>query len=65
MMFTNTRVVDLRTFEQPSNFKVFMRTAGYFIALAPAGIGILWALIDSRKRAWNDLLSGTVVVRDF
>ena len=32
------------------------------IALAPAGIGFLWALIDSDKLSWHDRLSRTRIV---
>jgi uncharacterized RDD family membrane protein YckC len=37
----------------------------YPIAVAPVGIGILWAAFDRRHRGWQDLISGTVVIRDF
>jgi uncharacterized RDD family membrane protein YckC len=65
MMLTNTRVVDSRSFEQPSAQWLLLRTIGYFLALAPAGLGILWIMLDRRRRGWHDLLSGTRVVRDF
>lgn len=33
------------------------------ISAAPAGIGFLWSLADSRKRTWHDILSRTHLVR--
>jgi len=40
-------------------------TIRFFASLlsAAAGIGFAWALVDSRKRTWHDILSGTRLVR--
>ncbi|MEK6324816.1 MAG: RDD family protein [Acidobacteriota bacterium] len=65
MMLTNTRVVDALTFDAPSPSQALVRTAGYFVAAAPALAGIFWAALNRRHRGWQDFLSGTVVVRDF
>ncbi len=65
MMLTNTRVVDAQAFEAPSPSQALLRTVGYFIAAAPALAGILWAAFDYKHRGWQDLISRTVVVRDF
>jgi uncharacterized RDD family membrane protein YckC len=65
MMLTNTRVVDAQAFEAPAPSQALLRTAGYFIAAAPALIGIIWAAFDYKHRGWQDFISGTVVVRDF
>jgi uncharacterized RDD family membrane protein YckC len=65
MMLTNTRVVDSLTFKKPSAPLVLLRTAGYFVAAAPALLGILWAAFSHKHRGWQDIISGTVVVRDF
>jgi len=65
MMLTNTRVVDARGFEIPSASQSLLRTAGYFVAVAPALAGIIWAAFDYKHRGWQDFISGTVVVRDF
>lgn len=32
------------------------------LALAPAGIGLVWCLFDAEKQAWHDRLSGTRLV---
>jgi uncharacterized RDD family membrane protein YckC len=65
MMLTNTRVVDSLGFECPTASQSLLRTAGYFVAVAPAFAGILWAAIDHKHRGFQDLISRTVVVRDF
>ena len=38
------------------------RFAFALLAWLPLGAGVLWSVIDSRKRAWHDALSGTEVV---
>lgn len=65
MMLTNTRVVDSLTFNKPSAPLILLRTVGYFFAAAPALLGILWAAFSRKHRGWQDIVSGTVVVRDF
>ncbi|MEM9602550.1 MAG: RDD family protein [Pseudomonadota bacterium] len=40
-----------------------VRYLGYFFAMIPFGIGILWVAFDKRKQGWHDKLAGTVVVR--
>lgn len=65
MMLTNTRIVDSQTFEAPSATRALVRAAAYFIAAAPAMLGIVWAAFDGRRRGWQDFISGTIVVRDF
>jgi uncharacterized RDD family membrane protein YckC len=65
MMLTNTRVVDAYTFESPSPQRMLARTAGYFLALAPALLGFVWMLFNRKRRGWHDIISGTLVARDF
>jgi uncharacterized RDD family membrane protein YckC len=65
MMLTNTRVVDSLTFKAPAAPLVLLRTVGYFVAAAPALLGFLWAAFNRKHRGWQDIISGTIVVRDF
>jgi uncharacterized RDD family membrane protein YckC len=65
MMLTNTRVVELHTRQPLTARRAFIRFVGYLVALAPAAIGMAWAIADSRNRGLHDLISGTVVVRDY
>jgi uncharacterized RDD family membrane protein YckC len=65
MMLTNTRIVDALTFETPSPQRALVRSAAYFLATLPALIGMLWLLLNRKRRGWHDYLSGTMIARDF
>jgi len=39
-----------------------VRFAAAFIALLPAGIGLIWMLFDSKRLAWHDKLSATRLI---
>jgi uncharacterized RDD family membrane protein YckC len=65
MMLTNTRVVDSLMFETPSASRALVRTASYFAAAAPGLLGFFWAAFNRKHRGLHDVLSGTIVVRDF
>jgi uncharacterized RDD family membrane protein YckC len=39
-----------------------LRLIGLWIAIAVFWIGVIWIFIDKRKRGWQDLIGGTVVV---
>lgn len=39
-----------------------LRAIGLWIAIAVFYIGVIWIFIDKRKRGWQDLIGGTVVV---
>ena len=65
MMLTNTRIVDARSFENITTGRAILRTMGYFVAFAPAMIGLLWPALNRKRRAWQDYIAGTLVVRDF
>ncbi len=41
-----------------------VRFAAGLVSLAPAGLGLWWALIDPNRRAWHDRLSRTRVVHE-
>jgi uncharacterized RDD family membrane protein YckC len=40
-----------------------LRLVGMWIAFGIMYIGIIWILVDRRRRGWQDLIAGTVVVR--
>lgn len=65
MMFTGTHILETRTSEPPSAQRALLRAAGYFVAAAPALLGVLWVAIDRKRRGWQDLIAGTFVARDF
>ena len=43
--------------------RAILRWFGAALALACAGVGVIWALFEPRRRGWADLLSGTLVAR--
>ena len=59
----SARIVDARTGAKPSTGQLLGRYAGYYVAMLPFMVGILWVAFDPRKQGWHDKLAGTVVVR--
>lgn len=52
-----------RTDGRPVNWPTALaRYAFAWLAWVPLGFGVLWCVVDARKRAWHDTLSGTEVV---
>ncbi len=39
-----------------------LRFAAALLSVLPAGLGLLWILVDPEQRAWHDRLTGTRVV---
>jgi uncharacterized RDD family membrane protein YckC len=42
--------------------QAILRLIGLWIGIAVFWIGVLWIFVDKRKRGWQDLIGGTVVV---
>jgi uncharacterized RDD family membrane protein YckC len=63
-MAISARIVDAETGQKPSTGQLIGRYLGYFVAIIPLGLGIIWVAIDRRKQGWHDKLAGTVVVRN-
>jgi uncharacterized RDD family membrane protein YckC len=63
-MATNLTIVDAKTGGKPSVGQFVIRYLGYFVAILPLLLGIIWVGIDRRKQGWHDKLAGTVVVRN-
>jgi len=62
-MAIGARIVDAKTGGKPSTRQLLIRYLGYYVAMLPLFIGILWVAFDPRKQGWHDKLAGTVVVR--
>ena len=43
--------------------RALLRFGVALVSFGALGIGFLWALFDSRKRTWHDLVAGTAVSR--
>jgi len=48
---------------RPGWGKSTIRFLTALLSAAAIGIGFAWSLVDSRKRTWHDLLSGTRLIR--
>ncbi|HEU4853184.1 MAG TPA: RDD family protein [Telluria sp.] len=62
-MAIGATIVDARTGGKPTTGQFVIRYLGYYVALLPLGLGILWVGFDPRKQGWHDKMAGTVVVR--
>ena len=62
MMITNLQVVDAQG-ELPSYSRSLKRVLAFLLSLAIGGMGLLWGIVDRKKRCLHDLLSSTMVVR--
>ncbi len=56
-------VLDERTSGPPSIGQHIGRYLGYFLAVIPFGLGLIWVAFDPKKQGWHDKLAGTIVVR--
>ena len=58
------RLKVLRADGQPAGTRaLLLRFAVATLSLAAGGLGFLWTFVDRERRAWHDLASGTVLVR--
>ncbi|NOQ63915.1 MAG: RDD family protein [Methyloprofundus sp.] len=64
-MATKLTIVDAKTGAKPSTRQFIIRYLGYYVAMVPLFLGIIWVGIDKRKQGWHDKLAGTVVIRSY
>ena len=61
---TKLTIVDAKTGTKPTTGQFVIRYLGYYVAMLPIFLGIIWVGIDQRKQGWHDKLAGTVVLRN-
>jgi uncharacterized RDD family membrane protein YckC len=61
-MAISARIVDAKTGGKATATQLVIRYLGYFVAIVPLFLGLLWVAFDPRKQGWHDKLAGTVVV---
>ena len=61
-MMIGAKIVDAKTGGPASAGKLILRYVGYFVAMIPLMLGILWVAWDPRKQGWHDKIAGTMVV---
>jgi uncharacterized RDD family membrane protein YckC len=45
-----------------SPWRGILRFFGYFLAVIPLGIGLLWVMVDDQRQGWHDKLAKTFVI---
>lgn len=58
MRFAGLRLVDFDG-RNTTEEQVYMRIMGAFFSVLPAGLGLLWALVDEESLTWQDHISHT------
>lgn len=61
-MMTHLQIIDARTGAKPTSTQFMLRYIGYYVAMIPLFLGIVWVAIDPKKQGWHDKMAGTVVV---
>lgn len=61
-MLMKMKIVDAETGMPPSTGQNILRFIGYHVSLLVFGLGMFWIMWDKRRRAWHDMMAGTVVV---
>jgi len=57
-------IVDADTGQKPTLGQFIIRYIGYFVAMIPFFLGLVWVGIDDRKQGWHDKLARTVVLHN-
>jgi len=63
-MLIGAKIVDAVTGEKPIPGQLVLRYLGYYVAMLPLFIGIIWVAFDRRKQGWHDKIGRTVVIRE-
>lgn len=62
-MAIGARILDSSSGKAASPGQLIGRYLGYYVAILPVFVGIVWVAFDDKKQGWHDKLAGTVVVR--
>jgi uncharacterized RDD family membrane protein YckC len=62
MMPLGLRVVDETTGETIGFGRALVRLVVLMVGIAIVFLGVLWTLVDSRRRGWHDLAAHTIVI---
>jgi uncharacterized RDD family membrane protein YckC len=63
-MVLGLKIVDAETGQKLSAGQSIGRYLGYYVAMLPLFLGLIWVGIDKRKQGLHDKLAGTVVIKD-
>jgi uncharacterized RDD family membrane protein YckC len=59
----HARIVDEKTYGEPTVNQLIIRYVGCWISLIACGIGYFWIAWDPKKQAWHDKMAHTLVIR--
>lgn len=62
MAILGLRAVRDRDGRPISGGQAVLRLIGYWVSGVAFCIGFVWIFVDDRKRGWEDLIAGTIVV---
>lgn len=65
MKIFSLEIVDIDENSYPTIHQAAVSSSVYLVSLALGGIGFLTLLLNSEKRAAHDLLSGTIIVKEY
>jgi uncharacterized RDD family membrane protein YckC len=63
-MMLKMKIVDAKTGGKLSVRQSIVRYLGYYVAILPLFLGLIWVGIDKKKRGLHDKMAGTVVIKD-
>ena len=62
MRLMRLMVIEEDSLQPPGFVRALVRFGGLVLALIPLCAGVLWILVDDRRRGWQDILARTIVV---
>ena len=65
MKLFSLEIVDIEENAYPTFHQAAVSSAVYLLSLALGGLGFLTLLMNNEKRAAHDLLSGTIIVKEY
>ncbi len=65
MRLFSLELIDIEGEEYPTLHQAAVSSAVYLLSLAFGGVGFLTLAFNDEKRAVHDLVSGTIVVKEF
>lgn len=61
-LLLSMRIVDEKTMGPPTSMQLFIRMLAYVVSIVPACLGIFYMAFNKKRRAWHDIIAGTVVI---
>jgi len=62
-MTISSVIIDAKTGGKPRFHQWLIRYLGTYVSALPLGLGFLWVAFDDRRRAWHDMMAGTLVIQ--